>query len=135
MPPRRSGHGPSDDGPGDGGPPRPPRGGGSGRRPRSVREAQDDVAGAAGAGRPTEHGGTGGRSGIDGPSAPRPRTDDLRTHRSGRPGSTPDGHRTTIERGEDAEVRRSLEMENSGAVVFAGQGYRIQQNPTKVEVA
>jgi hypothetical protein len=37
--------------------------------------------------------------------------------------------------GEDAEVRRSLEMENSGATAFADHGYQIQQNPTKPEVA
>jgi hypothetical protein len=72
---------------------------------------------------------------MDGAATPRLQTEDLLTHRSGVLGGTPDGHPTTIERGEDAEVQRSLEMENSGAAVLAGRGYRIQQNPTKAQVA
>lgn len=62
-------------------------------------------------------------------------TEDLRTHRTGQPGGTPHGPPTRIEPGEDAEVRRSLEMENSGAAILAEQGYLIQQNPTRAEVA
>jgi hypothetical protein len=128
MPPRNRGH---DDGP----PSRPHgRGGGSGRPPNSVREAQDDVAEEILAGRSTENGGTAGNR-IERPASPRPQTEDLLTHRSGEPGGTPQGDPTTIERGEDAEVHRSLEMENAGAAVLADRGYRIQQNPTKAEVA
>jgi len=62
-------------------------------------------------------------------------TEDLRTHRTGQPGGTSHGPPTRIEPGEDAEVRRSLEMENSGAAILAERGYQIQQNPTRAEVA
>src|ERR1700753_1227103 len=62
-------------------------------------------------------------------------TEDLRTVRTGEPGGTPHGSATRIEPGEDAEVRRSLEMENSGAATLAEHGYEIRQNPTRAEVA
>ncbi len=62
-------------------------------------------------------------------------TEDLRTSATGQSGSTPYGPPTRIEPGEDAEVRRSLEMENSGAAALAERGYQVQQNPTRAEVA
>jgi hypothetical protein len=62
-------------------------------------------------------------------------TEDLRTLRTGQLGGTSHGPPTRIEPGEDAEVRRSLELENSGAAKLAEQGYQIQQNPTRAEVA
>jgi hypothetical protein len=99
-----------------------------------MRECEDAVAEAVQGGRSTENGGTGGVH-VEGRAAPRTRTESLRTHRTGQPGGSPTGHPKRIEPGEDATVRRSLEMENSGAVVLADRGYQIQQNPTKAEVA
>ncbi len=131
MPPKSRGDGGNGDGP-DWTAPRP-QGGGGERRAGTVREAQEIAAEAVRAGRSTEHGGTGGR--IGGSATPPSQTADLLTHRSSQPGGTPLGRPTSIEPGEDAEVRRSLEMENSGAAVLADRGYRIQQNPTKAEVA
>ena len=99
-----------------------------------MREQQDIVAEFSRAGRSTENGGTGGRR-TAGTAEPGPQNEDLLTRRTGLTGGSPRGPRTRIEPGEDAEVRRSLEMENAAAAVFAGRGYHIQQNPTKEEVA
>jgi hypothetical protein len=96
-----------------------------------MREQQDVAAEVLRTGRSTENGG--GRA--EDPSTPRRQTEDLLTQRTGRSGGTPHGGSTRIEPGEDAEVRRSLEMENAGAVVLAEHGYRIRQNPTRAEVA
>lgn len=71
----------------------------------------------------------------DGRTSTPAQAEDLLTHRSGSPGGSPTGHPQRIEPDEDAEVRRSLEMENSAAVVLGGSGHQIQQNPTRAEVA
>jgi hypothetical protein len=91
----------------------------------SVREQQGATAEAFRAGRSTADGGTGGVR-----SAP-----DLLTSRTGEPAGTPSGRPTHIDPEDDAETRRSLELENSGAAVIADRGYEIRQNPTKGEVA
>lgn len=54
---------------------------------------------------------------------------------TGVPGGVPQGRPTSIPRREDHEVQRSLEMENSGAVVLADKGWQIKQNPSPDEVA
>ncbi|MEV6850468.1 hypothetical protein [Actinoplanes sp. NPDC051411] len=36
---------------------------------------------------------------------------------------------------EDAETKRSLYRENTGAEALAGQGFQVRQNPSKAEVA
>ena len=81
----------------------------------------------------------GGRARPDGTPAegsPHGRSDDRVTQRTGIPGdAAPEGHPTRIEPDDDAETRRSIEMENSGAVTIANAGYRIKQNPTTEEVA
>lgn len=133
MPPRSRGHGGSGDEPSSE-PSRPRRGGGVSRRVGTVRENEETVEQVSLAGRSTENGGTGGVLG-GGRTTPRAPAEDLLTHRTGQPGGSPSGHPKHIEPHEDAEVRRSLEMENSGAVVLADRGYQIQQNPTKAEVA
>lgn len=85
------------------------------------------------AGRSVANGGTGSRP--EEPAALRPQADDLITQRSGEPGGTPHGPPKDILPGEDDDVRRSLEMENSGAVVLADRGYHVQQNPSRDEIA
>jgi hypothetical protein len=47
----------------------------------------------------------------------------------------PEGHPTRIRAKQDARVQRSLELENSGAVMLAARGFRTKQNPTPDEVA
>lgn len=118
MPPRSRGHSPHDDEP-DEGAPRPHAGGGH----RSVREEEGAAAEVIHAGRPTRNGGT-GRGAAD-----------PFTRRTGDIGAVPTGHPTHIEPDDDIETRRSLELENSGALTIARQGYRIHQNPTRAEVA
>lgn len=88
-----------------------------------MREQESAVTEVLWAGRSTTDGGTG------------PRSNDLFTQRTAGVGGMPTGHPTRIEPDADAETRRSLELENSGAVTIARQGYQIQQNPTKAEVA
>jgi hypothetical protein len=95
-----------------------------------MRDQEDHAAEVLRAGRSTENGG-----GREGPATARPQAEDLVTRRTGRPGGTPTGHPKRIEPREDAEVRRSLEMENTGAVTLADRGYQTQQNPTRAEVA
>ncbi len=84
-------------------------------------------------GRSVENGGTGSRP--ESTDTQRQHADDRLTRRSGRPGDAPYGPPKDIKPGEDSEVRRSLEMENSGAVVLADRGYHVQQNPSKADVA
>jgi hypothetical protein len=96
-----------------------------------MREQEGEATEVFRAGRPTEHGGSGGGR----PALPRSQSDDLLTQRTGPAGGAPSGHPTHIEPEADAETRRSLELENSGAVVIAGRGYETHQNPTKGEVA
>jgi hypothetical protein len=48
---------------------------------------------------------------------------------------SPTGRRTRIPPKEDYKERRSLELENACADVVAGKGYRVHQNPTRLEVA
>ena len=62
-------------------------------------------------------------------------TDELATHPTGELGGAPDGEPTRIRPNEDADVRRSLERENSGAATLADKGYQIKQNPSLEEVA
>jgi hypothetical protein len=81
-------------------------------------------------GRSTENGGVPRQE-----STPPAQTQDLLTVRTGRPGGAPTGRAKRIEPGEDDNVRRSLEMENSGAVVLADRAYRIQQSPSAADVA
>jgi hypothetical protein len=54
---------------------------------------------------------------------------------TGQPGGRPEGPPTRIGAKEDADVKRSLDRENSAAVTMAGQGFRVQQNPNPAEVA
>jgi hypothetical protein len=77
------------------------------------------------AGRWTENGGTG----------PQAQAQDLLTQRTGGFGDVPTGRPTHVEPDADTETRRSLELENSGALAIARRGYQIHQNPTKAEVA
>lgn len=135
MPPRSRGHHADGDEPDEGTPSHPHRQGASRPPARSVREEEDILAEILRAGRSTENGGAGGGGRTDGPATSRPQTEDLLTQRTGRSGGAPAGEPSVIEPREDAEVRRSLEMENSGAAVLAGRGYQIRQNPTKAQVA
>jgi len=95
--------------------------------PKSIAAAQDATAEAAHRGRP------GGGTALSGESPTRPGL--FTTAATGQLGGTPVGHPTRVGRGEDVNVQRSLELENSGAVVLAGRGYRVRQNPTSDEVA
>src|SRR4051812_14320269 len=91
---------------------RPVRGG----APQSVAGAEEAVAQAVRTGRTRDA------------SVPRPGDGpqvDLVTQASGTPGGRPDGRPAVIEPDQDAEVRRSLELENSAAVVMAGNGFQI----------
>lgn len=111
MPPKNRGHG-----------------GGSrphGGRPASIRGGQDSAAEVAATGR-VRDGIAGGRS---------PMTDAPVTHGTGRPGGTPDGPQTRINRDDDATTRASINRENSAAALLADQGYRIMQNPSHDEIA
>lgn len=126
MPSRSRGNGGEDDGT-----PSSP-GGGRGRQPGTVREEEDLAAEALLSGRST---GNGGGSSLDRSVPLNAPSENLITRLSGRSGGTPLGRPVRIEPDEDAEVRRSLEMENSGAVVLANQGYHVQQRPTRDEVA
>jgi len=92
----------------------------TGEAPASIAEAQETAARAAQTGR------AGGAAGE--------RAQDALTHPTGRPGGTPDGHPTRIGRDEDDDVRRSLTRENDAAVILAGRGFRVRQNPTPGEV-
>ncbi|WP_374273585.1 hypothetical protein [Actinoplanes sp. M2I2] len=96
-----------------------------------MRLEQETVAQKGRTGRSTRNGG----AGPGGPATPHRQLDDLLTERSGRPGGTPLGRVTRIEPDEDADVRRSLTLENAGAATLAAQGYHLRQNPTKAEVA
>ena len=89
-------------------------------RAGSIRQAEDAVGDVAETGRPG--------------SGSRVRSDEY-TERSGTAGGAPGGSRTVIPPKDDAEVRRSLQMENSGAVVLADKGWQIKQNPSVDEVA
>jgi hypothetical protein len=82
-------------------------------RVESIREAHEAIRAEARAGR--SHGGI--------------------TRRSGETGANPDGRRTRIHPDDDATTQRSIQRENSGAAILAGQGYQIKQNPTPDEVA
>lgn len=122
-------HGPNPGHPdGDGGT-SPRRNGTPSGGARSIAEAQETTALEASGGRA---GGDGGRP--DSGSGPG-RSDDLITHPTGERGGTPEGQPTRIGPDEDDDVRRSLERENSGAVILADQGHQIRQNPTADEVA
>ena len=99
----------------------------------SMHEAEEGVVEYSEGGRSTADGGTGPHASGDGPASPRPETDDLLTQGTARQGGIPDGRPTVVQGRPD--VSRSLEMENSAAVTIADAGYRIQQNPTKAEVA
>ncbi len=128
----------------------PPRSG----RPRgdsaqSIAEAQETTAHAAfdgrpGASRSSAPGSGSDESPGDGPNRDsndgdsrdgRSGPDDSVTVATGEPGGTPTGGPTRINPKQDATVRRSLALENSGAVTLADNGYRVQQNPTADEVA
>ncbi|WP_438872366.1 hypothetical protein [Paractinoplanes maris] len=85
-----------------------------------MREGQDFTSGVARAGRA---------------GSATTQSDGLVTRRTGMSGGAPQGRPTEIPRRDDREVQRSLEMENSGAVVLAGNGWRIKQNPSPEEVA
>lgn len=126
MPTRPHGHG------GAGGEPEPPaRSRAKGAHVGSVREGGQAVAEVVKAGRVND----GGAARATPPGGARPQTEDLITRKTGTPGGAPDGNPTRVGPKDDVETRRSLEMENSGAAVFARAGYRIKQNPTREEVA
>jgi hypothetical protein len=57
------------------------------------------------------------------------------TQPAGTPGGRPTGPPTRIGPKQDASVKRSLYRENTAAETLADQGYRVQQNPSKAEVA
>ncbi|MBN1172454.1 MAG: hypothetical protein JXA67_09795 [Micromonosporaceae bacterium] len=57
------------------------------------------------------------------------------TRPTGRPGGVPSGRPTRIGSRQDESVRRSLERENDSAVVLAGRGYRVLQNPSPQQVS
>jgi hypothetical protein len=97
-----------------------------------VVAAQDIAAHLARYGRSSAHRGTGSTPAGEHPTGP---TGDRVTHPTGRPGGTPLGQPTRIGPDQDAEVRRSLERENSAAAILADRGHLIQQNPTPAEVA
>jgi hypothetical protein len=99
-----------------------PGGGG----PGSVADAQQSTTLKADAGR--QGGSAAARQG------PR-QTDPSLTHATGQPGGTPTGHPTVIDPKVLDDVRRSLDRENSAAVILADRGYRTYQNPTRAEVA
>ncbi|MFI6073771.1 hypothetical protein ACIA5C_19565 [Actinoplanes sp. NPDC051343] len=63
------------------------------------------------------------------------RSSDLVTVGSGPTGGRPEGPPTRIGAKQDDDVKRSLDRENSAAVTLADQGFRVQQNPTRAEVA
>jgi hypothetical protein len=118
--PRSPHHGDADaDGPSRG---RPVRG----AAPESVVGAEETIAQAVRTGRTRD---VPVRRVGDGPPA------DLVTQASGTPGGRPAGRPAVIDPEQDDGVRRSLELENSAAVVMAGQGFQIKQNPTAEEVA
>jgi hypothetical protein len=130
----RSGRG--EDG-GDGSPP----GGGPGR-PRggseSVSAAQETLAAEAQLGRSSADGrypDSGAGSGSPAGGRPGGQTDDLVTHPTGTPGGAPEGPPTRIRPDEDDDVRRSLERENSGAVLLADRGHQVRQNPSADDIA
>jgi len=94
----------------------------------SMRQGENSVeqvseAGRVGGPRPAASSGSGTQA------------NDLVTSSTGRPGGTPDGHPTRIQTDDDAATTRSIEMENSGAVTLANQGWQVRQNPTPREVA
>jgi hypothetical protein len=57
------------------------------------------------------------------------------TEPAGTPGGRPTGRPTRIGSKQDASVQRSLDRENTAAETLADQGFRVQQNPSKAEVA
>lgn len=57
------------------------------------------------------------------------------TQPTGTPAGRPEGRPTPINPREDASVQRSIDRENSTAVILADKGFRIQQNPNPAEVA
>src|SRR3954451_12731569 len=122
MPPRSRGHGTHGDEPDDGEPSRPHASSGG---HRSMLDQEGAAAEVLRAGRWTENGGTG----------PQAQAQDLLTQRTGGFGDVPTGRPTHVEPDADTEPRRSLELENSGALAIARRGYQIHQNPTKAEVA
>jgi hypothetical protein len=100
-------------------------GGGEGESPRlrihapeahSVRAGEEAVAALARSGRP-------GNSPAHVTAGSRP------------PGGRPEGPPTRIGAKQDADVKRSLDRENSAAETLADQGFQVQQNPTPAEVA
>jgi hypothetical protein len=95
--------------------------GGSGGGTGSIRGGEVQVFGKAQVGRPGAATGNG--------------TSESFTPRSGTLGGIPDGPPTIVRPRQDDEGRRSIEMENSAAVILAARGWRITQNPTPDEVA
>jgi hypothetical protein len=82
----------------------------------SVRAGEDAVAALARSGRP-------GNSSDHVTAGSRP------------PGGRPEGPPTRIGAKQDADVKRSLDRENLAAETLADQGFQVQQNPTRAEVA
>jgi hypothetical protein len=82
----------------------------------SVRANQEALAGVA-------------RSGRAGNASPRI------TQPAGTLGGRPTGKTTRIGPKEDASTKRSLFRENTGAETLANEGFQVQQNPSKAEVA
>jgi hypothetical protein len=56
------------------------------------------------------------------------------TEAAGAPGGRPTGPPTRIGPKEDAETKRSLYRENTGAEALADQSFQVQQNPSKAEI-
>jgi len=121
VPARGRGHGDGGEEP----PPRVRRAHGNAGNAREAENAVEDAldVGRVGGNRSTPAGATGRQ------------TDDLVTQATGTPRGTPSGPVTPIQRKDDAETARSIQMENSAAVIMAAQGWQVQQNPTSAEVA
>lgn len=100
--------------------------GGSGQHgssgPHSVRQAETELGGKLDS----------GRSRPDGVEA---QPEHLITQSTGEPLGVPDGSPTRPDPHDDAETKRSIRRENDVAVVLAGKGFRLKQNPSPLEVA
>lgn len=109
-----------------------------GSRAQSIAEAQETTAQDVRRGRPIDADqspASDGGAGLPAGTTPAGPTNDLVTQPTGEYGGTPDGDPTRVRQTEDADVRRSLERENSGAAILADQGHQIRQNPSADEVA